>query len=194
MKNKKLLLFLSIFLFAVLILYIYLPCQLSSLFEGKTGYNKDISQSKNTGVFLTEYKIVDNRIIFPNRNSIPVGEIWAEHAWTQGDCSKRAAVTKHNEYSNYWIYIEILNAETEENVNEFKRVLGKEIAILTAEGNSFSIRKIGEKNYLFVSFKNLPSKTEKLSIIERNDSSKSEIIPQKWNNPKIVGIINLVAK
>lgn len=192
MKNKKFVLFLSIALLAVVLLYLWLPCYLSSFFEGLPGYNQGVLESKDNGVFLREYKIKGSQIVVPGYYSFPVGEIWLEYPWARGDCSNPVVVTTHNEYSNYWLYIEI--RDDKENKIADKFMDSDKIALMTLEGEPFSIRGIGDKNYLFTSFKNMPSKNEMLNIIERTDSSESGFIPQKWTNPKVIGTINLVAK
>lgn len=193
MKNKKRIIKLAKIVFGLVISIFVIRCLLFSFFIGKSGYNEDISHSKSTGVFVKEYKIKDNQIRISDRLVLPVGEIWAEHPWAQGGCTNPVVTGEHNEYSNYWMYIEMPDSTKYKNINEFWYLFDRKIAILTEEGEVFSIRGIGDKQLLFCSFKNLSLKVEKLTIIERAGPPGLDTIPQLWQNPRIIGTIDLIA-
>lgn len=189
---KKGVILFGVFVVIIIAFYIIINRSKSNLFDGKTGYTGSISKSKELNVFVREYKLLQDSISLGDQFFIP-GEIWIEKVWKQGNYENSVVLGEPNEYSNFWLYIEIPEGELIKTKRYFD-ALDTRLAFKTIEGKVFWKRKYGNKNFFVVSFKDLPDEKVEIKVLERREKHDRSVIPEKWTNPSIIDEITLVKK
>ncbi len=174
-----------------LLCYLLIYIGASFIFEGKAGHSSSISESKSNGVFVSEYSAVNGPFRFDSSNCFAPGRIWIEKVWSKGNIFHPVITNKElNEYSNYWLYIEIPDNQLA-TMDSLFGMYGNKMAIRTSEGSFFWQRKSGNIHFLCASYLRVPEYEESLTILKNTDTLDRLLIPQKWKNAKIVNHIAL---
>ncbi len=195
-NKKKLIINLKIILITFIgLAFIYLAILiLGSFLNEGPGISLNIKDSKENGVFIAQYHLLGDSICINKNTTIKVGEIWVERIWAQGNIFHRVVTsTQNNPYSNYGLYMEIPQDQLNKLVNFFGKFIDK-ACFLNSEKTPMWYRGGGGKMFLYVNYAKLPSRKEEFTILKRTDTLNTVIIPQKWNNPKILGTFTIERK
>ena len=188
-KYKIAFLLVGLFFIVMVAILIFLNRFRYDFSEGKTGYSGSISKAKELGVFVSEYKSDNNRIILETEYFVP-GEIWLERVWQQGNFENPVKIAEENEYSNYWLYIEIPEKELFKFEKDFG--LNNRLALFSSEGTPFWRRRTDNKEFFVVSYKGLPGDKIDIKLLARQDTTDKSFIPTRWPNPILVDTITLI--
>lgn len=111
-------LFIILLLTSIILIFVF---HLNPQGSGSNDELRSVKESKEYGVFISEYYSPEGYISLPDNDKLYIMESWVEHDWIYNNWSKPTIVGK-GVYGLYVVFKEpiILNAENQENSYQWK--------------------------------------------------------------------------